>query len=138
VLLPHSRREDGTLVFAQSSKTIIKELRDAGLPASFVEGKVKPEYRDERGIEWLGPTLWISAILLSSNPQIISVALNVISAYLYDVFKGRESENTAKLTVFVEKTKSKTSKRISYKGPVSGLDDLKRAINTACETDDDA
>lgn len=134
VFLPHGRREDGIPVFAQSTKSVRKILQDGGVEATLAPSQASdkpPVYRDEHGLEWLGPAIWISTALFVQNPEVVAISLNLIASYLYSIFTGRESETTVKLTVFVEKTKGKTSKRITYRGPVAGLPELKAAVEQA-------
>lgn len=134
VFLPHARREDGAPVFAQSTKSVQKILQDGGVQAALAPSQPtdKPAiYRDEHGLEWLGPIIWISTAILAQNPAAVAISLNLISAYLYSIFTGRESETTAKLTVVVEKTKGRSSKKIDYQGPVAGLAALAAAVEQA-------
>ena len=134
VLLPHVVQEDGKPVFSQSTKSVLKRFGKEAVKARLgTDRNDDVSFRDERGLEWLGPVIWIGTALWSSNPEAVSVAMNVISAYVYDVFKGREHETVAKLTVFVENKKKGSATRITYRGPVSGLAELKSAVIKACE-----
>lgn len=82
----------------------------------------------EKAFEWVGPTIFISAMLLSQNPHLVTVALNVISNYLTEWFRGipRDSRK-AKLSIIIE-TKSELYKKIEYEGPPDGLKDLPEVI----------
>ena len=78
--------------------------------------------------EWIGPTLFVSASLLSQNPAVISVSLNVIANYLTDVLKGFGRERKAKFEIVVENAKSKTCKKISYEGDIAGIKELDEIV----------
>ena len=49
--------------------------------------------------------------LLTSDPNVISVALGVLSNYLTDFFQGMSGDKTVKLDVVIEKTADATCKR---------------------------
>lgn len=82
----------------------------------------------EHAFEWVGPTVFISAMLLSQNPHLVTIALNVVSNYLTEWFRGipRDSRK-AKLRIITE-TKSGHYKKIEYEGPPDGLKDLPEVI----------
>ena len=79
----------------------------------------QPQYLQQYGFEWFGPTLFISAGLLSQDPNVISVALGVITNYLYDLFKGAK-DGKASLDVILQHADG-SCKQIRYSGPPDGL-----------------
>lgn len=113
-----------------SEAATVKTLfRSAGLPLDeIVEKDQKPPYIQNNAFEWVAPTLFISAALLSENQNYISVALGVISNYATDFFKGMSGKKCIKLDIVVERTKTKTCKRISYEGDAEGLKNLPDVI----------
>lgn len=93
----------------------------------------EPSYMGYRSTEWVLPTLFFSAALLSENPAIVSISLSVIANFLTDRIKGTDSKQTGKLNIVIEieKNKSKTYKKISYEGPIDGipkLDDIVKEV----------
>ena len=93
----------------------------------------KPAYIGHRSVDWVLPTLFFSALVLSENPAIVTVALGVIANFLTDRFKGTGRKPTGKLDIVIEieKNKSKTCKKISYEGPIdemSKLDDIVKEV----------
>lgn len=86
--------------------------------------KEKPSYIQNNAFEWIAPTLFVSASLLSQQPETISVSLSVIANYVTDFFRGFSGEKSIKLDIVVERTKSKTCKKVSYEGSVEGLKEL--------------
>ena len=84
----------------------------------------KPSYMGYRSAEWVLPTLFFSALLLSENPAIVSISLGVIANFLTDRIKETDRKQTVKLDIVTEKNKGKTYKKISYEGPIDGLSKL--------------
>jgi len=77
------------------------------------------------GVDLVLPTLFVAGAFINQNPHLISIALNVISDYLIDFFKSvykREPTESDTVRMKIVKSRGKTYKKISYEGPVSGLD----------------
>ncbi|MHA1228647.1 MAG: hypothetical protein ACTSPV_18130 [Candidatus Hodarchaeales archaeon] len=82
----------------------------------------------EKAFEWIGPIIFISSLLLSQNPHLVNIALNVISNYLTEWFRGVPyNERKAKLSI-VLKTRSGDYKEIKYEGFPDGLDVLQEIL----------
>ena len=108
---------------------IIKLFRSNDIPYSEIRRKSEePSYIVNFASEWVGPTLFISALLLSENPAIISVALGVIANHLTNILDP-SGEQSAKLDIVIEKNKSKTCKKINYEGPINGIPKLADIVN---------
>ncbi|PTW86014.1 hypothetical protein DBL07_24235 [Achromobacter mucicolens] len=86
----------------------------------------QPPYLQQYSFEWFGPTLFVSAGLLSQNPNILSVTLGVITNYLYDLFKGSK-EGKASLDIIFERADG-SCKQIYYSGPADGLSEVAEII----------
>jgi len=83
---------------------------------------------NKKSFEWVSPVIFFSAAWLSQNPHLINIALNVISNYLTDWFRGLpKNEKIAKLDIVIEK-KNGEYKKIQYKGPPEGLNSLPKII----------
>ena len=78
--------------------------------------------------EWVAPTLFISASLWSQNPMAVSIALNVISNYITEFFKGSAGTKSVKLEIIVERKTNYSCKKLKYQGDVSGVLDLAKTI----------
>ena len=105
--------------------TIKQIFRISNVPFSEIRrGNEKPSYIGYRASEWVIPTLFFSATLLSENPTIVSISLGVIANYLTGILKELGGEQAAKLDIVVEESKSKTCKKISYEGPIAGIPKL--------------
>lgn len=136
------REDDGAPVFSASTPSMVKLLNQTGkLQVQMAIFDKAPAFRDERASDWLGPVLWISN---NMDASVAALALNVISAYLYDIFKGQETTGKVKISAVVEesttKTRTKTvttkATRISYEGPLDGLPQFQSALKTAMENRD--
>ena len=84
----------------------------------------KPSYMGDRSAEWVLPTLFFSASLLSENPAVVSLSLGVIANFLTDRIKEIDRKPPVKLDIVTEKNKGKTYKKISYEGPIDGISKL--------------
>lgn len=59
-----------------------------------------------------------------NNQEVVSVALNVLSNYITDFFKGVTGTKIVKLDIIVEKNGDTTCKKISYEGDAEGIKSL--------------
>lgn len=104
------------------SSTVKTLFRNANVPyVEVFKNEKRLPYVHNNAFEWVVPTLFVSASLLSQNPSAISIALSVIANYATDFFKGMSKEASVKLDVVIETTKTKKCKRISYEGTPEGL-----------------
>ncbi|SFS24133.1 hypothetical protein [Pseudomonas sp. NFACC42-2] len=83
------------------------------------EEEDQPPYLQQYSFEWYGPTLIISAGLLTQDPNALSITLGLITNYLYDLFKGSKG-GKASLDVIYQ-NKDGSCKEIHYSGPHEGL-----------------
>lgn len=114
------------LLFGSEAATIRKLLKsDVPMGSLLPTGERAPAIHNKH-FEW-APAIFVSAALLSENPNAISVALGIVSNYATDFFKGRPSRKV-KLTVVVETKKDRSCKRIDYEGDASGLASLANIV----------
>jgi hypothetical protein len=105
------------------SETVKKLFRANNIAYSELFGADdQPTYLQQYGFEWFGPTLFFTAAALSQDPTLLNVSLNIISNYLYDLFKGAK-DGTASLDVIIERPDG-SCKKVNYKGPPEGLADV--------------
>jgi hypothetical protein len=87
----------------------------------------------QEAFEWIAPTIFVTATLISQNPALVTLALNVISNYLTDWFRGiTQDKRKVKLRIIVE-NKHKSCKKIDYEGPQEGLKELHKVIKSVYE-----
>ena len=109
--------------------TVKTLLKSANLPNSeIVPPERRPPYIHNNAMEWFGPTLFISANLVSQNPEYVTMAFDVIASYITDLMRGFGSGRKAKLDIVVEQSKDNSCKKISYEGPPEGLRDIPEII----------
>ena len=82
-------------------------------------------YIQNNSFEWVAPTLFVSSCLMTENPAAVNVALNVLSAYIVELFKGSpNTDRKVKIDIVVEKKGDWSCKKIHYDGDPSGLNEL--------------
>lgn len=111
--------------------TVKTLFRSADIPYSDVfppEGRAP--YIQNNSLEWVAPTLFISASLVIENPTLVTMSLNVVSEYVAKLLRGVSGEKRVSLDVVIEQANGSTCKRISYKGPVDGLSSVGDVVRT--------
>lgn len=116
------------------ASTVRSLLRNEGLPvSSILPDAEKPQYISLNSFGWLGPTLFVSAGLLSNNATAIQVALGVLTNYVSDFLKSSGKPATIKLDIVVERKADRLCKKISYEGPIEGLQTLAEAVKRVAD-----
>ena len=95
----------------------------------------QPPYLQQYSFEWFGPTLFISAGLLSQNPHVLSVTLGIITNYLYDLFKGAK-DGQASLNIIYEHADG-SCKKIRYRGSPAGLNSVAEIVRELGKSDEE-
>jgi hypothetical protein len=117
------------LIYESSASDIRILFRKAEIIETRLEKQGdKYSYKQDKQFDWIGPTIFIAASILTQNPDIISITEGIISNYLTDLFKGSSYSKDIKLDFIIEKTRDKEITRFSYKGDVAGLDKLPENI----------
>jgi hypothetical protein len=116
-------------ILASEAATVTSLFRQGGLPLSKIQ---RPSgatpFAQNNAFEWLAPTLFISATYLSQNPDYVSIAINILSEYLTDFFKGVQGEKKVKLEIVIEQNVERSCKKVSYSGPVEGMGEIARVV----------
>ncbi len=117
-------------IYIGSTESVIKLAKTESLPFEILSPAPGPlALRENRAADWVAPTMFISSLLLTDNPTLVSVALNVLSNYITDGLKGLKSDPTVKLQVIHHDAKTGNSTRVKYVGPVSGLKEVAKTIS---------
>jgi hypothetical protein len=119
-----SEREFAQQVEAASVRTLFR-INDAPLVELF-NNSAEPTYIQNNSFEWSGPTFFLTAATVIQNPHVISISLGLLTNYLYDQFKGR-TQGAVSLNFVYEKPDG-SCKKVSYKGPIEGLNTIIPAI----------
>lgn len=88
------------------------------------------KYVTRKSIDLYGPAIFISLSMLSDNPHLIAIAINVASEYCKDFFKGALGKKKVKFDIYVETHKKKTIKKIAYEGDSEGIKELTEVIKS--------
>ena len=117
---------------ASETSTLRKLLKGENLPLlDIVERGQRPPYIKNKSADLVLPTLFFSATFLSQNPALVSIALNVVSSYVYDRFRSLKPGRTVKCEIVIEDRKSDKYRRIAYEGTEDGLNLLPQSIREA-------
>ncbi|PKP46197.1 MAG: hypothetical protein CVT94_15510 [Bacteroidetes bacterium HGW-Bacteroidetes-11] len=122
-------KSSNEFIYADSITDIKKIFRLKNIQTEFVNNSL-PRYRAKRNADWFGPAFFISFSILTENDQLITLALNILSNYITDLFKGSFTAKKAKLEIIVEITKNKEFRKITYEGNPEGLKDLDKVIKS--------
>jgi hypothetical protein len=121
--------QKGDFIFSDAVADLSKVFKQNGIKAITLGGDPKI-FRSRKYADWFGPALCFSLTLVTENPTIISVSLNVLSNYVTDFFKGINGEKRARLEIYLETKGKKKYKRITYNGPPEGIKDLEKVIKS--------
>ncbi|WP_348995669.1 hypothetical protein ABFG95_06925 [Achromobacter sp. HNDS-1] len=118
------------------SDTVRTLWKEHGIPhVELFHQDNQPPYLQQYSFEWFGPTLFISAGLLSQNPNVLSVTLGIITNYLYDFFKGAK-DSQASLNIIYENADG-SCKKIRYRGPPAGLNAVAEIVSKLGKSDEE-
>jgi len=122
-------RDRGELLQRTSGTTLRKAFRAEKLPVvEVLPASERIPYITYKHFEWVIPTLFISASVISENPVAVSIALSVVANFITDFLKGIPTAKNIKLNIVVEKRLDRTCKKINYDGDVAGLSSLAEII----------
>lgn len=122
-------KDKSDFIFADSTTDFKKIFRLNDLQSKELNSD-SSVYRSRKSAEFYGPAIFISLSMLSENPHLIAIAINVTSDYCKDFFKGSLGKKKVKLDIYVETSKKKTVKKISYEGDSDGIKDLTNVIKS--------
>ena len=117
------------LLHESSLATLRMLFRKNGIKEDRIEprGQSIPEIK-ENAFELILPTLFVSGLLLTSNPGAVNVALSVIASYATDFFKGVGGENRVRFSIVIKDKKLGRYQRYKYNGDPDGLSDFKEIV----------
>jgi hypothetical protein len=126
------------LVNENTTTTVRVLWKQAGIIETPIEkeGEKIPELA-LNWFEWVGPTILFTSALITQNPQLVDIALGVISNYLTDWFKGLPKEQKKARLNIVEETRSGSYKRLQYEGDVEGLKELPKIVRSLHDEHDE-
>lgn len=116
---------------ASHTETVIKFFKEQGIAIhSFLPEDEHLPYLVNKDFQWLGPAIFIPIALLNENPQIVSLAIGVLSNCITEFFKGiPKRQRNVKLVLIVETDGNRAYKKITYEGDIEGLRSLPKIIS---------
>ena len=127
ISIEHPLEGQEYVVYPASTTSVLKLLKSNSIPArlAICEGK-RIAYQENRSSDWFGPTVLITSALLSQHPYLVSAAINIISNYVYDIFKGKAPDPSTRCTfAYIGKGQKKM---VYYDGPVSELSKIAKIV----------
>ncbi|MEO6149186.1 MAG: hypothetical protein ABIP28_03455 [Mucilaginibacter sp.] len=115
--------DSAKFIYSESTTDIKKAFRLNNISVDYLTCD-KPLLRARKSADWFGPTFFIGFSMLAENSTLINISLNVLSNYLYDFFTGNAPSKIVKFEIVVESKKSKEFQKITYEGPVQGINEL--------------
>jgi len=116
----------GELLHESSVQTVRSLFRQNAIPETRLELEgQKILCIQENEFALVLPTLFVSSLILSQNPHLLSIALNIIANYATHFFKGIPGRSRVVLDVVVEEKSKRSSKKIHYEGEVGGLKEIR-------------
>jgi hypothetical protein len=108
-----------------TAPTIVKVLGRGGIQAGLPQAdNTRPGFIHNKSHDWVVPAIYISAELMKTSPDLVSVAIDLIRDYAVSLYKGISDKKTIKAEIVIEQSHGHTYKRLSYEGDVEGLQQL--------------
>jgi hypothetical protein len=117
-------------LFASTLPTVVKLAKKAGVPLAVWPAVESPRLLEQRSVEWFAPALFVSSLLYTTNAHAVSVALSMLANYLTTLF-GQSSGAGVRLDIYVHNGAKGSTTKVSYRGPVAGLERLDDTIRAA-------
>jgi hypothetical protein len=114
-------------IFTESVVDLNKIFKQSNINTIHLGGDTEL-YRSRKNADIYLPAIFFSLSLISENPTIVSVSLNVLSNYITDFFKGSFGRKTAHVDFYMETKEKGKMKKLSYKGDAEGLKELDKII----------
>lgn len=114
-------------IFTESMMELNKYFKARDIKVEIFGGDTEL-YRSRKNADIYLPAIFFSLSVISENPNLISVSLNVLSNYIYDVLKGSIGKKTAHVEFHIETKEKGSIKKIDYNGDVEGLKGLEKII----------
>jgi hypothetical protein len=74
------------------------------------------------------PAIFFSLSVITDNPTVVSISLNVLSNYITDWLKGSFARKSAQVDFYIETREKGNVKKLSYKGNAEGLKEVEKII----------
>ena len=120
-------KEMQQILYPSSTVSVMKLLTKESIDSVILKGKIdEVVFSDNHSMDWFGPIILFTSTAIMQNPALVSMTINIISNYVYDIFKGKSNDPNVKCTFYYQDDKN--GKKINYDGPVSGLQQVNDII----------
>lgn len=116
-------------IFTETIVDLNKYFKQNNVNLDFLGGDTEL-YRSRKNADIYLPAIFISLSVLTENPNIVSISLNILSSYIYDRLKGTIGKKTANVQFHIETKKKDKIITIDYKGDADGIKNLEEIIKT--------
>ncbi len=114
-------------IFTESMVELNKYFKLGHLKLDVLGGDTEL-YRSRKNADIYLPAIFFSLSVISENPELVSILLNILSSFIYDNLKGTIGKKTAHVELHIESREKGKVKRIDYNGDAEGLKELKNII----------
>lgn len=114
-------------IFTESMVDLNKVFRQSNINLDVFGGDTEL-YRSRKNADIYLPAIFLSLSMISNNPNLVSVSLNILSSYVYDRLKGSLGKKTAHVEFYIETKEKGKVQKISYKGEADGIKELEKVI----------
>ncbi len=121
---------------AQTIRILLRQKKIVETPIE-KEGQKIPVIQ-ENSFCLILPTLFVSVLILTGNPELVSSALKVMSEYATEFFKGKAGFQQVRMDVIVQSKNANSSKKIHYEGALEGLKQVAEIAGKGFRDDDQA
>jgi hypothetical protein len=122
------------LLYPSEAATVKTLFRSNRIPLdNLMSSSESSRYIHNNDFEWLAPTLFVSWGIISENQTFVTVALNVLSNYITEFFRGIPGTRKVKFDIVVERNVEGICRKISYQGTPEGIRSLPEVIRKLCD-----
>jgi hypothetical protein len=116
------------LIHEDHTSTVRSLWRQANVPETRLEDDNNrlPQITEKGLSEWVAPTIYVAASMMSQNEALVNLALNVVGNYISEILQALPTRQV-RLTVVEEIDKGKGDfayKKVEYVGNTDGLKDI--------------
>ena len=137
MFLPSNLEEAGStqdFMIRGEAATLQKILRLSGIYVEFMnKSGTETRFIHNKSFEWGMPIILFTAEIIRTNPDLISLVLDIVKKHIADLFKGLANSKTISVEIVVEKRKGGTFQKISYEGDLEGLSKLAEMVKETHE-----
>ena len=118
------------LLHESTADTLRTLFRNSEIPETRVEraGQKIPVIL-EKSFDLAFPALFVGGILFNENPQLFSLALDIVTSYAIEISRGMLGEKKVKfslVTAVEDEEEAKVYKKAEYEGVVEGISEFKK------------